>query len=400
MSSRPRLLLACLAAAAPLLPAAAPPVAAASTAQVYPVPAGGRYTLHGHGFGHGHGMSQYGAAGAAVHGLGYRGILRFYYPRTSPGTAGGRLRVLVTSDTTPDLAVSAVPGLVVHDLGSRSTYHLPGIAGVSRWRLSAAGDRTVIGYFTKGWHRYRPGGRPALVGDGQFGARRPLTLWTPSGRRTYRGGLRAASPTPGSSTRRTVNVVPVEDYVRGVVPAEMPPSWRTEALRAQAVAARTYAVWSRAQAPHRYWHICESSSCQVYRGVDGEDPRADAAVTATARRIVTYRGRAAFTQFSASSGGYTAAGGMPYLVAKPDPYDGLSANPVHSWSTRLSASRIQHAYPGIGRLHRLVVTRRDGHGQWGGRVLSIRLDGSRRNVGVSGDRFRSVFGLRSTWFTP
>jgi stage II sporulation protein D len=160
MSSRPRLLLACLAAAAPLLPAAAPPVAAASTAQVYPVPAGGRYTLHGHGFGHGHGMSQYGAAGAAVHGLGYRGILRFYYPRTSPGTAAGRLRVLVTSDTTPDLAVSAVPGLVVHDLGSRSTYHLPRIAGVSRWRLSAAGDRTVIGYFTKGWHRYRPGGRP------------------------------------------------------------------------------------------------------------------------------------------------------------------------------------------------------------------------------------------------
>jgi SpoIID/LytB domain protein len=308
--------------------------------------------------------------------------------------------VLITSDTTPDVAVSAVPGLVVHDLGSRATYRLPRIAGATRWRLSAAGTRTVVGYFTHGWHRYRPAGRPALLGDGQFGADRPLTLWTPTGLRTYRGGLRAASPTPGSTARQTVNVVSVEDYVRGVVPMEMPPSWRTEAVRAQAVAARTYAVWSRSQVPRRSWHICDSSSCQVYRGVDGEDPRADAAVAATARRIVTYDGRPAFTQFSASSGGWTAAGGTPYLVAKPDVYDGLAANPVHSWSTRLSAARVQHAYPGIGRLQRLVVTRRDGHGQWGGRVVRIVLDGSRRNVAVSGDRFRSVFGLRSTWFTP
>jgi hypothetical protein len=85
-------------------------------------------------------------------------------------------------------------------------------------------------------------------------------------------------------------------------------------------------------------------------------------------------------------------------VAKADPYDDHSANPVHDWTVRLSARRIQRAYPGIGRLVRLRVTRREGAGQWGGRVVRIVLDGRRRNVTLSGDDFRSAFGLRSTWF--
>lgn len=388
----------------------APPVAATgssppgqsigqSIGQSYPVPAGGTFTVRGRGFGHGHGMSQYGAYGAAAQGAGYQDILGFYYPGTSRAAAGGRLRVLVTADTTPDLVVSPAAGLVVHDLGSGATYPLPVVPGATRWRLGVERTETVLDYRTTGWHRYRPGGRPTLVGDGQFGAAGPLTLWTPSGTRTYRGGLRAASPTPGSGTRDTVDVVSLEDYVRSVIPAEMPPSWSLEAVKAQAVAARTYAVWSRDQRSRAPWQICDTYSCQVYRGAAEEDPRSDLAVARTTGQVLTYGGRAAFTQFSSSSGGWTAAGSQPYLVARPDPYDDHPANPVHSWTTRLPASRITRAYPGIGRLQRLVVTRRDGHGQWGGRVLTVVLDGSRRDVTLTGDRFRSAFGLRSTWFT-
>jgi SpoIID/LytB domain protein len=366
--------------------------------QSYPVPASGAFTLRGHGFGHGHGMSQYGAYGAARQGLGYREIIGFYYPGTSWSQDDGLLRVLITADTTPDLVVSPARGLRVRDLGSGRVYPLPVIPGVRRWRLDVDGTRSVVGYLTSSWHRYRPGGRDALVGDGRFAADEPLTLWTPSGGRSYRGRLRAASPAPGSADRDTVDVVSLDDYVRGVVPAEMPASWSPAAVQAQAVAARTYAAWSRAQAPHRYWHICDTPACQAYGGVALEDPRGDAAVAATSGLVLRYGGEPAFTQFSSSDGGWSTAGGAPYLVARRDPYDGFAANPVHDWTLSLSAASITSAYPSIGRLQRLHVTRRDGHGEWGGRVLTVVLDGSRRDVTLSGDDFRSVFGLRSTWF--
>jgi len=366
--------------------------------QSYPVPSSGELTLRGHGFGHGHGMSQYGAYGAARQGLGHRRILGFYYPGTSWGTVQGNIRVLITADTTRDVVVSPAAGLAVRDLASGASYRLPRIAGVTRWRLNVDGAGTVIGYYTSAWHRYLPGGRPGLTGDGQLSADGPLTLWTPSGSRTYRGALRAASPSAASTTRDTVNVVSLDSYVQGVIPAEMPASWSAEAVKAQAVAARTYATWSRASRLDRSWQICDTPACQVYRGVGVEDSRANAAVAATARQILTYGGAAAFTQFGSSSGGWTSAGSRPYLVARADPYDDTTVNPSHSWTEHLSAARIQRSYPGIGRLQRLHVTRRDGHGQWNGRVVSLVLDGTRSNVTLSGDRFRSVFGLRTTWF--
>jgi SpoIID/LytB domain protein len=377
---------------------ASPASASVGVDQSYRVPSSGTFTLHGHGFGHGHGMSQYGAWGAAKQGKDYRIIVGFYYPGTAWGTATGKLRVLVTGDTTPDVQVSPAVGLRVHDYGSGKTYRLPELAGVKRWRLNVEGTSTVIGYLTSGWHRYEPGGLKALAGVGQIGADEPLTLWTPSGSRTYRGSLRAAVPTPGSADRATVNVVPVDGYVQGVVPGEMPASWSAEALKSQAVAARTYAMWSRDQYPDRYYQICDTSSCQVYRGVDAEDARSNAAVVATAGRILTYGGSAAFTQFSSSSGGWLSAGTRPYLVAKADPYDAQSSNPVHSWTLKLSAARIQKTYPGIGKLVRLHVTRRAGHGQWGGRVVTVVLDGKKKDVTLTGDAFRSRFGLRSSWF--
>ena len=367
--------------------------------QSYPVPGSGVFTLHGHGFGHGHGMSQYGAWGAARQGLGYQRIVSFYYPGATWSTVTGKVRVLLSADTTPDVVVSTAAGLRVRDLGSSTTYPLPTLAGATRWRLNVDGHRTVVGYLTSsGWHRYQPGGLAALTGDGQLRADGPLTLWTPSGSRSYRGALRAASPSPGSTDRDTVDVVTMDSYVRGVIPAEMPTSWSIEALKAQAVAARTYATWSRAQNPSRSWQICDTSSCQVYRGLSAEDARGNQAVSHTARQILRYGGDAAFTQFSSSSGGWLSAGSRSYLVAKPDPYDDFSGNPVHDWTFQLGAARIQNAYPGIGRLHRLHVIRREGNGQWGGRVVTVVLDGSKKNVTLSGDSFRAVFGLRSTWF--
>lgn len=374
--------------------------AAVSTDQSYWIPVGKKIVVEGHGYGHGHGMSQYGAQGAALKGLSYKEIASFYYPGTSWGKVSGKVRVLITADTTDDVVVSPTTGLSVRDLGDGSTHPLPVRDSITRWRLDVRKAQTVVQFAdAAGWHRYTASWARAIKGDGEFFANTPMTLWTPSGPRRYRGTLRAASPTPGSSSRNTVNVVSMDQYVMGVVPSEMPASWHAEAVKTQAVAARTYATWSRDQNPRRYYQICDTTSCQVYGGASAEDARSNDAVRATAREILTYAGKPAFTQFSSSSGGWTLAGSVPYLTSREDPYDGWAGNPVHTWSVTVDAGALERSHPSIGTLQRIVVTSRDGNGEWQGRVNSMVLDGTDGDATISGDSFRGTYGLRSTWFS-
>lgn len=370
--------------------------------QSYPVPGSGRYTVRGHGYGHGRGMSQFGAQGAALKGLKHEEILDFYYPGTRVGTSPRKVRVLVTGDTTSDLVVVAQDALRVRDRGAGTTYSLPDDVGATRWRVDVGpGNSNVVDYWNgRSWRRWQPGGNAALAGEGEFRAGgRPITLVKPSGTTTYRGWLRAARPSSGSTSRDTVNVVRMDDYVKGVVPSEVYTSWHAQALQAQSVAARTYASFERGYYEDRYYQICDTSSCQVYGGVDKEVASTNAAVEATAREILTYEGEPAFTQFSSSSGGWTAAGSKPYLPAQADPYDDHAGNVVHDWSVRLTADQIQNRYPALGRLQRIRVTARDGNGEWRGRIVTMVLVGSRNNVTLSGDSFRSAFNLRSTYLT-
>ena len=373
--------------------------AAVSTDQSYWVPVGKKIVVDGHGYGHGHGMSQYGAQGAALKGLSYKEIADFYYPGTAWGKVTGKVRVLVSSDTSDDVVVSPAAGLSVRNLGDRSTHELPVRDDVSRWRLVVSNGRTVVQLYADRWRRLKAPWAQQITGEAEFFANGPITLWTPSGARSYRGVLRSAAPSSGSSSRDTVNVVSMDQYVMGVVPYEMPASWHPEAVKAQAIAARTYATWSRSQNMRRYYQICDTIACQVYGGADGEDSRSNAAVRATAREILTYDGAPAFTQFSASSGGWTSAGSVPYLPAKEDPYDGWDGNAVHSWTVAVDAGRLERSYPSIGTLQRIWVTGRDGNGEWQGRVSELVLDGSKGNVTISGDSFRGVYGLRSSWFS-
>ncbi|MDQ3615463.1 MAG: SpoIID/LytB domain-containing protein [Actinomycetota bacterium] len=361
-----------------------------------------RVLIRGHGYGHGHGMSQYGAQGAALQGRTYRQIADFYYPGTAWAQMRGRVRVLITGDTTSEVIVSPVRNLTVRDRAGATTYRLPVSDGISRWRLGLAGDRTVIEKLSGGhWSRYNPPGDSAgaLVGVGEFLAAEPMTLWLPDGStRKYRGLLRAAPPYGQTGSLDTVNALSMDAYLQGVVPYEMPASWHPEAVKAQSIAARTYATWSRNQNRSRYYQICDTTSCQVYGGASGEDYRSNVAVAATSRQILTYGGEAAFTQFSSSSGGWTAKGSVPYLPAKRDPYDGWSGNPMHSWSTTVDASRLERMYPRLGTLRDARVTSRTGDGDWGGRVVRLVLDGSDGDVTMSGDSLRWALGLRSNWF--
>lgn len=359
------------------------------------VPTAAWVTITGHGYGHGHGMSQYGAEGAARQGLKHGRILDFYYPGTSRGTSKGRVTVLVSADTTDDLEVLARPRLSVRDTAGGAPVVLPD-KGASRWRIAVAPnglDR--VSFKTDHWRRWRD-----LRGQGEFYAGGdPITLVTPSGDRPYRGRLRLAAPSAGSSARDTVNDLLMDSYIQGVVPLEIPASWSPEAVRAQAVAARTYASYERLHPKAAHYELCDTTSCQVYGGVAAEHPASNAAVRATAGVILTYDGAPAFTQFASSSGGFTSAGSVPYLAAVEDPYDGWAGNPVHTWSTRIADTAFERVWPAIGDLTGLKVTRRDGNGEWGGRIAAITISGSKGSVVVSGDTLRSALGLRSTWMT-
>jgi len=371
--------------------------ATASTTERIRVPDRATLTIHGRGYGHGHGLSQYGAEGAAREGLSARRIVQFYYPHTTAGHVGGKVRVLITADTDDNTTVVNRPGLKVHALGSGATKSLPtsGAAGhATQWRLSPAKHaRTKVSYRNGGWHVWTK-----LAGDAEFRAGRPITLVLGSGKVTYRGRLQSRTPVGASAGHRvTVNKVSLEAYVQGVIPREMPASWHQAALRAQAIAARTYAAEEAGSSTNPRWNLCDTSACQVYGGKSAEYPSTNTATAKTAGQIRVYRGKPAFTQFSASNGGWSAAGGEPYLVAKKDPYDGWSGNSVHTWTTRVSDRAVEKAFPWLGNLTRITIDRRDGHGKWNGRVLAMTLTGTKDARSVSGDTFRGELGLRSTW---
>ncbi|WP_182524350.1 SpoIID/LytB domain-containing protein [Nocardioides dongkuii] len=357
-----------------------------------------RLVLQGHGYGHGHGMSQWGAEGAAREGRSYRQILRFYYPGTRWGRAQGAVKVLISGDTTDDLKVRHRSGLVAKSLGNGRKVRLDRARPQARtWRITAASPtRSKVSWRggSGGWRTLT-----VLRGDAQLQARGPIRLVTPTGTVAYRGALRSASATPGRTTRDTVNVLPLDQYLRGVVPSEViASSWHPQTLRAQAVAARTYAAYERGEPLARHYQICDTAQCQVYTGAAQEYPTTDEAIRATRGEVLEKGGKPAFTQFSASNGGWTAAGSFGYLPAKQDPYDGWAGNPYHSWTTTLDAATIEAAWPAIGDFTGIEVLERDGNGDWGGRVDRVRVSGTDASTTVSGDTFRSYFGLRSDWF--
>ena len=360
------------------------------------VPDDATITFTGHGWGHGHGMSQYGAEGAAREGRTATEIVQFYYPGTELADLTGHVKVLITGDNDDNTVVLPRSGLNVRDLKSRETWKLPD-NGATRWRLGVtASGASVVDYRTDVWHRYL-----TLTGDGEFTAwGQPVTLVTPSGSVEYRGALRSLRPSAGSSARDTVNVLRMDSYLKGVVPREMPASWSPAAVQAQAIAARTYASYERAHPLSATYQICDTTSCQVYGGYSAEDSRSNAAVDATAGKILTWEGEPAFTQFSSSNGGWAAAGSVSYLAAFEDPYDEADGiNPNHDWTMKVDARAIERRFPRVGNLKAIKVTSRDGNGEWGGRVRKLVLVGSEADVTVSGDAFRSALGLKSTWFS-
>ena len=285
-----------------------------------------RLVVKGHGFGHGIGMSQYGAYGYAQHGAGYRDILGHYYEDTSVvklADPPDAVRVLLQSGRSV-----RVSGVVAAGPSSRR------LSGSSAYSADAAGGGRVALYAASGRRIgvYASPLRLAAPRGGSFVLRGGAANGVSGGR--YRGALEVRA---NGSSVQAINAVGVEDYVRGVVSAESPPSWPAEALKAQAVAARSYAVTTDAGTTSDGFTQYADTRSQMYKGVGAEFPATDAAVAATAGEVVAAGGKAVTTFFFSTSGGHTEnvedsfIGALPksWLKGVDDPYDAIS--PRHNW---------------------------------------------------------------------
>ena len=208
----------------------------------------------------------------------------------------------------------------------------------------------------------------------------PGTTMTLSGS-SYRGGMLIRVVGGGL---QLINVVRLEDYLYSVVPAEMPPNWSLEALKAQAVIARTYAV-SRLN-PKADFDLCATQQCQVYPGVNKESERSSQAVALTRGQIVAWNGKPAQTFFSSDNGGWTASANevwgmnLPYSVAQPDPF---SKSPKSTWQIKVPWSRVSSiasAYARVGTLSDVKVNSYSNSG----RPLELTLTGSGGKAVVKG----------------
>jgi SpoIID/LytB domain protein len=391
----------CLAGLATLALALGGSVVAATGAQAAEkvTPKSGTITITTAGWGHGRGMSQYGAQGAAKKGLKYNEILSFYYAGTKLESLkkNDTIRVWITADTDKQLHVYPASGLRLRDAKGK-TFTLPTGKNYTKWRISRSGSSRVLAYRdAKGKYLKYTNKSFKLDPKQNWFFENPksgkVKLYLASGNRTYRGSLTLGFHGSGA---RTVNHVSMEDYLRSVVPSEMPASWHAEALKAQSIAARSYSARYRANlGGKQVYDVCNTAACQVYKGTMSEHPNTDKAVKATAGRVLTYKGQYAWTEFSSSNGGYSVAGPNDYIKAKADPYD-AAMNQVKT--VTLKTSTIEKKYPKIGTL-KTITLERDGKGRWGGRVIQVTLTGSKGTQKIAGTTFKSAFGLRETLFT-
>jgi stage II sporulation protein D len=339
-----------------------------------PVPGEAVFLVSGRGWGHGVGLSQYGAYGMANEGASYGRILSYYYTGTQLGkTATDEVRVLLAEGRRAVTVSSSLPFNAVDASGQ--TTKLPAGPLVLKPDLALPVS----------------GGLSAVVGPVVFRAgKAPISL----DGRAYRGKLEVAVQ---GSFLRVVNTVQIESYLQGVVAGEMPQTWPLEALKAQAVAARSYALANLVKG--KPFDLYSDQRSQVYGGLAGEKPRTSDAVRATAGQVVLYGGKVASTLYFSSSGGKTANAvdvfgvSIPYLVSRPDPWD--KASPYHRWGPVLLGARTVQS--------RLDVPARvvDAAGvpTPSGRLRTVTLQTTAGATSVPAALLRTSLGLRSTWFS-
>ena len=210
----------------------------------------------------------------------------------------------------------------------------------------------------------------------------------------YRGSVRLVSTPQGMIA---VNYVDLEEYLYSVVGSEMPTNWPLESLKAQAVAARSYALHKRSKVANTVYDLGNTTTWQVYKGVRGETTSTQAAVQQTASQVLTYQGSIIEAVFHSSSGGHTEnvedvwSQPLPYLRGVAD-YDQQA--PVFAWTETISASEMRNRIPGVGNIISMTPIATTPHG----RVRQLKIVGDAGQTTLTGEQFRTALDLRSSLF--
>jgi stage II sporulation protein D len=335
------------------------------------------WVVHGHGFGHGVGLSAYGAYGYALHGKGYKFILGHYYPGTTLGQLTGPnvVRVLLSS-TAGDVSFTEATSACRTKLEPTRTYEAHRLGNTVVLRSSAGKPLAKCGATL----RAAGAGVIDIVGVGR-----------------YRGALETVVNESGELN--VVNALSVDNYVKGVIPNESPPSWPMEELKAQAIISRSFALTGGREGDG--FDLYSDTRSQVYKGLESEYTTSDEAEEQTAGEVLMYEGNIAETLFSACSGGKTESiqnvfgTAIPYLVGVPDPYDDLC--PLHEWTLKFSGPEISEKLSGLldGKLMKVVITKTG----YSPRIIEAKLYGTGGVTTVTGEQLEVALGAYSTWMT-
>ncbi len=331
----------------------------------------------GQGNGHGRGLGQWGAFGYAKSGWTAEQIVAHYYGGSQLARADVNLPVRVRLTTQKTANVLAPAGAKIGDqqVAPGQAVRIDGGNAVITQGCGGPVVKTV------------PAGEDATISPLNAAANRPVgeLLKFCGSNAAYRGAVAAKGGA-------VFNVVGIEDYVRGVVPVESKAEWADqggyEALRAQAIAARSYALAESAKRGDKY---DDTQDSQVYGGAGKEDPRTDKAVASTAGLVMAKNGYAVATEFSSSTGGYTAGG--DFTAVKDD---GDVVSPYKNWTQKVPAATISQEF-GVGALKSIRVVKVQS--AQSGRVQAVEIVGANRTVTVTGAEVRKKLGLRSDWFT-
>lgn len=349
--------------------------AAHARSSAQPVPQGAAtFVVTGHGWGHGVGLSQWGAYGYAQKGFDYEQIVLHYFPGTELGAAPvSRVRVLLTSGV-KTLTVNSTVDFKVRD-GSGVVHTLSAGAYPLTTALKLRVDGQPKAAALPGPLLFQPGSAALAL------------------KHRYRGSIQIDV---NAGKLRAINMVGLEQYLYGVVPSEMPYTWHPEALKAQAIAARSYALATRRTGA---FDLYPDTRSQVYLGIEHEKPSTNAAVNATSGQVVLYDGEVAKTYFFSSSGGRTASAEdvwgepVPYLVSVPDPYDSIS--PHHDWGPFVfTGTKLAKMLKMKGQVVDLQPELNSS-----GRIKVLNVIGTKGTLAVPGAVLRTKMGLRSTWFS-
>lgn len=299
----------------------------------------------------------------------------------------------------PDLRVGLASGrasLTITPAEGKATAQTESSKTIALSANTAAAIRWQAGAFLVGREKLRgdvltirPSGAGELALDG----------------RRYRGALKLRHKGGGLTA---VNIVPVDDYLRSVVPEEMPVDWPAEAIKAQSVAARSFALASRGRHAGEGYDLCTTTHCQLYTGTAAEKSVSNAAIKATRGEVLTYGGKPIEALFHTDSGGMTEnsedvwGSHVPYLRAAKD-----TPAKTMPWTKTISRADLERKLAAKGHdigkvrsiaLSPLAIGRSAKDRTASCRVKTMTVKGTKGTVTLSGTTWRSLLGLKSTLF--